>query len=62
MVTYRVGWFTVNLRKLCGFLVVIFVLFWIISKPTSASHSVNHTIGNLHSAGSSIASFMANVL
>jgi hypothetical protein len=54
-------WFTVNLRKLVGFLVVIFVLFWIIAQPASASGSVNNVMANLRSAGSSIATFMTNI-
>jgi hypothetical protein len=51
----------VNLRKLVGFLVVIFVLFWIITSPSSASGSVNGVLANLHSAGTSIATFMTNI-
>ena len=54
-------WFAVNLKKIVGFLVVIFVLFWIISQPTSASGSVNNLLGNLQQAGSSIATFLTNV-
>jgi hypothetical protein len=44
-----------------GFLVVIFVLFWIIAHPASASGSVNNVMANLRSAGSSIATFMTNI-
>jgi hypothetical protein len=59
---YTLGWwFAVNLRKLVGFLVVIFVLFWIISKPGNASGSVNDVLANLRSAGDSIATFMTNI-
>jgi len=51
----------VNLKRIVGFLVVIFVLFWIISQPRSASGSVNNVLGNLQEAGSSIATFLTNV-
>jgi hypothetical protein len=52
----------VNLRKLVGFLVVIFVLFWVISAPSSASGSVNGLLGNLREAGDSIAHFIQDIV
>lgn len=51
-----------NLKKLVGFLVIIFVLFWIISAPASASGSVNGIVGNLKDAGNSMVTFMTNLL
>jgi hypothetical protein len=51
-----------KLKRICGFLVVIFVLFWVISKPGGASHSVNRMVGHLHEAGTSISTFMTNIL
>jgi len=54
-------WFAVNLKRIVASFVVIFVLFWIISQPTSASGSVNNVLGNLQEAGSSIATFLTNV-
>ncbi|HEY1968612.1 MAG TPA: hypothetical protein VGH89_11750 [Pseudonocardia sp.] len=51
-----------NVKKLGGFIVIIFVLFWIISSPTNASSSVNGVMGNLRNAGTSIVTFMSNVL
>jgi hypothetical protein len=51
-----------NLKKIVGFLVVIFVLFWIISQPSNASGSVNGLMGNLREAGNSMATFISNVL
>ena len=50
-----------NLKKLVGFLVVIFVLFWIISRPESASGSVNGIMANLRSAGTSMTTFITNI-
>ncbi|HEY4005251.1 MAG TPA: hypothetical protein VGM60_08725 [Pseudonocardia sp.] len=55
-------WFPMNLKKIVGFLVVIFVLFWIISQPSNASGSVNGLMGNLREAGNSMATFISNVL
>jgi hypothetical protein len=55
-------WFTVNIRKIAGFLVIIFVLFWIISTPAGASGSVNKLMTNTKSAGTSIVTFMQNIL
>ena len=51
-----------NLRKIVGFLVVIFVLFWIISAPGSAGGTVNGVLGNLRDAGESIATFIQKVV
>jgi hypothetical protein len=56
------GGLAMNLKKIVGFLVVIFVLFWIISQPGNASSSVNSILANLKSAGTSIATFMTNVV
>jgi hypothetical protein len=52
----------VNIKKLAGFAVIIFVLFWIISAPSSASGSVNTTLSNLHGAGTSMTNFVSGVL
>ncbi|WP_156935246.1 hypothetical protein [Pseudonocardia spinosispora] len=51
-----------NLKKLVGFVVVIFVLFWIISKPAQAGSSVNGVLGNLREAGNSVTTFITSVL
>ncbi|WP_037078323.1 hypothetical protein [Pseudonocardia spinosispora] len=51
-----------NLKKLLGIVAVVFVLFWIISAPTSASGSMNHMMSNLNDAGSSMTTFMGNLL
>jgi hypothetical protein len=52
----------VNLKKLLGFAAIIFVLFWIISAPSSASGSVNSTLSNLRGAGESMTNFVSGVL
>ena len=50
------------MKKLMGPVVVVFVLFWILSNPTSASGSVNGVIGNLKEAGTNMVTFMNGVL
>jgi hypothetical protein len=52
----------VDLKKLLGFVAIIFVLFWVISSPTTASGSVTGIVGNLKSAGESMVTFMNGVL
>ena len=51
-----------NLKRIVGFVVVIFVLFWIISQPSSAGGTVNNVLGNLRDAGQSIVTFIRQVL
>ncbi|MBV9314884.1 MAG: hypothetical protein JO100_14405 [Pseudonocardia sp.] len=50
-----------SLRKLVGFLLIIFVLFWIISSPYSASGSVNGLLADLRDAGHSMVLFFTHV-
>ena len=45
-----------------GFVVVIFVLFWIISQPSNAGGTVNGVLGNLRTAGESIVTFIGKVV
>jgi hypothetical protein len=52
----------VDVKKLVVPLVVVFLLFWIISSPGSASGSVNNGLSNLKEAGSSMVQFMNGVL
>lgn len=51
-----------DVKKLLGIVAVVFVLFWIITAPRSASGSLNHLMSNLHDAGSSMTTFMGNTL
>jgi hypothetical protein len=51
----------VNLRKLVGFVVVIFVLFWIISQPGNASGTVNGLLSGLRDVGQSVITFIGGV-
>ncbi|HZZ50928.1 MAG TPA: hypothetical protein VFE65_28895 [Pseudonocardia sp.] len=51
-----------NIKKLLGFVAILFVLFWVISAPGSASGSVNNMMTNLKGAGYSMTHFMGGVL
>jgi hypothetical protein len=51
----------VNVKKLAGFIAIIFLLFWIISKPDSAGSSVNSMMQHLHDAGDSMTQFMSGM-
>lgn len=50
------------MKKIAGFFVIIFVLFWILSAPTAASGSVSHLVANTRSAGDSMVTFMQGLL
>jgi hypothetical protein len=52
----------VNGKKIVGLVIVVFLLFWIISRPHDAGDSVNHMVWNLRDAGDSIVDFMNRVL
>jgi hypothetical protein len=51
----------VNVKKLVGPLVIVFVLFWIISAPGPASSSVTGIAGKLGEWGTNVVTFMSNV-
>ncbi|HTK64582.1 MAG TPA: hypothetical protein VL595_19485 [Pseudonocardia sp.] len=50
------------MKRIAGFFLIIFVLFWILSEPTAASSSVSHIVANLRSAGDSMVTFMEGIL
>lgn len=52
---------TMDLKKVMGVLVIVLVLFWIITQPSSASSSVNDLMGNLEEVGDSMVTFLSNV-
>jgi hypothetical protein len=51
----------VNVKKLVGIVLVVFVLFWIITQPNNASSTVNNLLGNLKDAGESVVTFIDGV-
>lgn len=50
-----------QIKKVAGWAVVVFLAWYLITKPTGAGHAVQHLIGLLKSAGSSLATFLNNL-
>ena len=46
------------MQRVIGILVLVLVLFWIISAPTSAAGTVNTLLANLRGAGQSVVTFL----
>ena len=46
------------MQRVIGILVLVLVLFWIISAPTSAAGTVNTLLANLRDAGESVITFL----
>ena len=46
------------MKKVITYLVVIFVVFYLVTQPTSAGHLLSSGFHGLHSAGSSLARFI----
>jgi hypothetical protein len=47
-----------QLKKIAGWAVVVFIAYYLLTKPTGAGHFVQTVIGWLKDAGSSIATFL----
>ena len=52
----------VEVKKLVGPLVIVFVLFWILSNPGGAGGKVNSLVDSVHTAGTNMVTFMSTVL
>lgn len=50
--------YTQLMQRVIGILVLVLVLFWIISAPTSAAGTVNALLLNLRGAGNSVITFL----
>ena len=50
-----------NLKKIIGFLVIIFVLFVVITQPTVAANTVSNILGLLRDAAVSISTFFQSL-
>lgn len=46
------------MQRVIGILVLVLVLFWIISAPTSAAGTVNTLLADLRGAGQSVVTFL----
>ncbi|NMO90085.1 hypothetical protein [Actinomycetospora sp. TBRC 11914] len=51
-----------SVGKVVGILVAILVVFWIISSPTTAAHTVNNILADLASAGDSLITFLRGIV
>jgi hypothetical protein len=49
------------LRKLITWAIVAFIIFYIATQPTGAAALTRHTYGGLHSAATSLATFINNL-
>jgi hypothetical protein len=47
-----------QVKKIAGWAVVIFLAYYLLTKPTEAGAFVQHVLGWLKDAGSSIATFL----
>jgi hypothetical protein len=52
----------VSAGRVVGILVGILVIFWIISSPTTAAHTVNTILADLASAGDSLIQFFRGIV
>lgn len=50
-----------NLKKLLGWAVVIFIAYYVLTDPTAAGGTAHHLINDLKGAGNSLASFFNSV-
>lgn len=48
-------------KKIVGWAVVIFLAWYLFTKPVGAGHAVQHLFSLLKSAGSSVATFLSNL-
>ena len=48
--------------RVVGVLVAILVVFWIISSPVTAAGTVNTILADLASAGTSVITFLKNIV
>jgi hypothetical protein len=47
-----------NLKKIAGWAVVVFLAYYLLTKPTGAANAVHNGFDLLRQAGSSIATFL----
>jgi hypothetical protein len=50
-----------QVKKIVGWAVVVFLAWYLVTKPTGAATAVQHLFGLLKSAGSSLATFLNNL-
>jgi hypothetical protein len=50
-----------QVKKIVGWAVVVFLAWYLVTKPTGAATAVQHLFGLLKAAGSSLATFLNNL-
>ena len=50
-----------QLKKIVGWAVVIFLAWYLFTRPVGAGHAVQHVFGLIKTAGSSVATFLSNL-
>jgi hypothetical protein len=46
------------LRKVTGWAIVLFIVFWVLTQPAGAAHTVHHAYNGIHHAATSLAVFV----
>jgi hypothetical protein len=46
-----------NVKKILGWVVVIFIVFYLVTNPTGAAHAMTNLLNLLKGAGNSLATF-----
>ena len=46
------------LRKVIGWGIVLFLVFWVLTQPAGAAHTAHSALNGLHHAAASLASFV----
>ena len=50
-----------QVKKIAGWAVVVFLAYYLLTKPTGAANAVQNLLGLLKDAGSSLATFLNNL-
>jgi hypothetical protein len=50
-----------QVKKIAGWAVVVFLAYYLLTRPTGAANAVQHLFGLLENAGSSLATFFNNL-
>ena len=50
-----------QVKKIAGWAIVIFLAYFLITKPAGAATAVHHLFNGLKAAGSSLATFVTNL-
>lgn len=51
-----------NFRRILGWIIVIFLIFWVVTRPEGAANSVQNAGNILRDAGESISTFFTELI